>query len=125
MEARRLAAAPQIRQGDSLSAIARRLGVSRQVVHQWAQRLRRRGRVELFWGKRLDKGAVLWQDYTELKDLRDGLVHYKVANRLFYNMEELLKKSEKGIRTVSAVIKNTYREHHQYTGYLATFDGLP
>ena len=43
MEARRLAVVPLIRQGDSLSAIARRLGVSRQAVHQWAQRLRRRG----------------------------------------------------------------------------------
>jgi len=34
-EARRLAALPRIRRGESLSAIARQLGVSRQAVHQW------------------------------------------------------------------------------------------
>ena len=43
LEARRLAALPRIRRGESLSAIARQLGVSRQAVHQWAQQSRRRG----------------------------------------------------------------------------------
>jgi len=43
LEARRLAAWPRIRRGESLSAIARQLGVSRQAVHQWAQQARRRG----------------------------------------------------------------------------------
>ena len=43
LEARRLAALPRIQRGESLSAIARQLGVSRQAVHQWAQRCRHRG----------------------------------------------------------------------------------
>lgn len=43
LEARRLAALPRLQRGESLSAIARQLGVSRQAVHQWAQHSRRRG----------------------------------------------------------------------------------
>jgi transposase len=43
LEARRLAALPRIESGESLSAIARQLGVSRQAVHQWAQHYHRRG----------------------------------------------------------------------------------
>ncbi len=43
LEARRLAALPRIQRGESLSGIARSLGVSRQAVHQWAQEYRRRG----------------------------------------------------------------------------------
>lgn len=43
LEARRLSALPHIERGESLSAIARQFGVSRQAVHQWAQRYRRRG----------------------------------------------------------------------------------
>ena len=43
LEARRLAALPHIQAGEPLSVIARRLGVSRQAVHQWAQHYRRRG----------------------------------------------------------------------------------
>lgn len=43
LEARRLAALPRIQRGESLSAIARQLGVSRQAVHHWAQRCRHRG----------------------------------------------------------------------------------
>ena len=43
LEARRMAALPRIERGESLSAIARQLGVSRQAVHQWAQRGRRSG----------------------------------------------------------------------------------
>jgi transposase len=38
--ARRLSALPHIKRGESLSKIARQLGVSRQVVHQWAQQYR-------------------------------------------------------------------------------------
>jgi transposase len=40
-EERRLSALPRIKRGESLSTIARQLGVSRQAVHQWAQRYRR------------------------------------------------------------------------------------
>jgi transposase len=43
LEARRLSALPHIQAGDSLSVIARRLGVSRQAVYQWAQNYRQRG----------------------------------------------------------------------------------
>jgi transposase len=43
LEARRLAALPRIASGESLSAIARQLGVSRQAVHQWSQQYHRRG----------------------------------------------------------------------------------
>jgi transposase len=42
-EARRLSALPRIQRGESLSTIARQLGVSRQAVHQWALQYRRRG----------------------------------------------------------------------------------
>ena len=43
MEGRRLAALPRLQRGESLSSIARQLGVSRQAVFVWAQRWRRRG----------------------------------------------------------------------------------
>ena len=43
LEARRLSALPLLASGESLSAIARKLGVSRQAVHQWAQEYRRQG----------------------------------------------------------------------------------
>ena len=43
MEERRLAALPRLRRGESLSSIARKLGVSRQAVFVWAERWRRRG----------------------------------------------------------------------------------
>jgi transposase len=42
-EERRLSALPRIQRGESLSTIARQLGVSRQAVHQWARQYRRRG----------------------------------------------------------------------------------
>ena len=43
MEARRLAALPRLARGESLSSIARQLGVSRQAVFVWARHWRRRG----------------------------------------------------------------------------------
>ena len=43
MEARRLAALPLFQRGDSLSWIARQLGVSRQAVFVWVQQWRGRG----------------------------------------------------------------------------------
>ena len=81
--------------------------------------------VLLFGGKRLDADTALWQEYTELKNLRDGLVHYKVANRLFYNTDELLRRAEKGIRTAGAVIKKIYLAHPANTSYPVGFDELP
>jgi transposase len=47
MEARRLAALPLLEHGESLSAIARRLGVSRQAVFVWNQQWHRRGEAGL------------------------------------------------------------------------------
>lgn len=47
MEARRLAALPRLQRGDSLSSIARQLGVSRQAVFVWAQQWRRGGKAGL------------------------------------------------------------------------------
>jgi transposase len=47
LEARRLAALPRLQRGDSLSSIARQLGVSRQAVFVWAQQWRRRGEAGL------------------------------------------------------------------------------
>lgn len=47
LEARRLAALPLFQRRDSLSSIARQLGVSRQAVFSWAQRWRRRGQTGL------------------------------------------------------------------------------
>jgi len=47
MEARRIAAIPLLRAGESLSSIARRLSVSRQAVFVWARRLHRRGEAGL------------------------------------------------------------------------------
>jgi len=43
MEARRLAGLPLLEAGESLSAVARRLGVSRQAVFVWNQRRRHLG----------------------------------------------------------------------------------
>ena len=47
MEARRLAALPLLQLGESLSSIARRLGVSRQAVFVWNRQWRRRGQAGL------------------------------------------------------------------------------
>lgn len=47
MEVRRMAALPRLQHGDSLSSIARQLGVSRQAVFVWARRWRRRGEAGL------------------------------------------------------------------------------
>ena len=47
MEERRLAALPRLQRGDSLSAIARQLGVSHQAVFVWAGWWRRRGETGL------------------------------------------------------------------------------
>jgi transposase len=47
MEARRLATLPLFERGESLSSIARRLGVSRQAVFVWNQKWRRRGQAGL------------------------------------------------------------------------------
>jgi hypothetical protein len=79
----------------------------------------------LFGEKRLDSDTALWQEYKELKNLRDGLVHYKIANRLFYNTDELLTRAEKGIRTTSAVITKIYLAHPANTAYPNGFDELP
>jgi hypothetical protein len=81
--------------------------------------------VVLFGGTRLDADAALWQQYTDLKDLRDDLVHYKVANRLFYNTDELLQRAEKSILTASAVVKKIYLAHPANTAYPNTFDEVP
>ena len=43
MEERRLAALPRLQRGESLSSIARQLGVSRQAVFVWSRLWRRRG----------------------------------------------------------------------------------
>jgi hypothetical protein len=81
--------------------------------------------VLLFGGKRLDADTALWQGYTELKDLRDALVHYKVANRLFYNTDELLRRAESGIKTTSAIIKKIYLAHPANTSFPEAFNELP
>jgi hypothetical protein len=81
--------------------------------------------VELFGGIRLSRDKVLWQDFMEFKDVRNDLVHYKAANRLFYNTDELLRRTEKGIRTASSVIKKIYLAHPAHTAYPPTFDELP
>jgi transposase len=47
LEARRMAALPRLQRGDSLSSIARQLGVSRQAVFVWARQWRRRGETGL------------------------------------------------------------------------------
>jgi transposase len=53
LETRWLAALPLFERGERLATIARQLGVSRQAVHQWAQRYHRRGRAGLHRRPRL------------------------------------------------------------------------
>jgi hypothetical protein len=83
--------------------------------------------VELFGGKgkRLDSDTSLWKDFKELKELRDDLVHYKAEDRLFYDTNELLQRTEKGIRTSSAVIRKIYLTHPQNKAYPPVFDNNP
>lgn len=47
MEARRLAAMPMLQRGESLSSVARRVGVSRQAVFVWNRQWRVRGEAGL------------------------------------------------------------------------------
>lgn len=81
--------------------------------------------VELYGGTRLDQDAALWQDFKDLKNLRNDLVHYKAENRLFYNTEEFINRIEKGIRTASAIIKRIYLAHPENKAYPPVFDTLP
>lgn len=85
--------------------------------------------LELFGGTRLKSDSEgdkeLWQEYMELKGLRDSLVHFKTADRVFYNTDELLKRAEVGLRTASAVIKRIYRARSANAVYPAAFDELP
>ncbi len=81
--------------------------------------------VELFGSNRLDQDPTLWRDYEELKDLRDALVHYKVANRLFYNTDDHLQRVEKGLRTAGVIIKRIYLSHPANAAYPKVFDDLP
>jgi hypothetical protein len=83
------------------------------------------GGIELFGGKALDADKDLWQRYKELENLRNGLVHFKVANRLFYNTAELMERTENGIRTAGDVIKAIYLAHPASQAYPKTFDELP
>ena len=106
--------------------------LAQKVVDHWTEKLHFVGiskklneGVVLFGGKRLDADSTLWQEYTELKNLRDGLVHYKAAYRLFYDTDELLRRAENGIRTASAIIKKIYLAHPANTAYPKTFDELP
>jgi len=81
--------------------------------------------VELYGGARLDKDISLWQDFEDLKKLRDALVHYKVANRLFYDTEELINRIEKGTRTASNAIRKIYLAHADNKAYPLVFDTIP
>jgi len=84
--------------------------------------------VELYGGKgtRLSKDAVLWGDFLNLKRLRNELVHYKVAYRLYRKTDELMERTEKGIRTTSAIIKKIYLAHPDNQGrYPSVFDSIP
>jgi hypothetical protein len=81
--------------------------------------------IVLFGGERLDSDENLWPRHKELKRLRDDLVHFKVANRLFYNTDELFKRTENGIRTAGELIKKIYLAHPANHSYPKTFDELP
>lgn len=81
--------------------------------------------VKLYGGSPLALDVPLWDDYKELQDLRDDLVHFKVASRIFYNTPDLMNRVEKGIRTASAVIKKIYLAHPLNTAYPPIFDTTP
>ena len=81
--------------------------------------------VKLYGGTSLEKDPALWLDFEELRNLRNDLVHYKVANRLFYNTDELLNRTEKCIGTASVIIKKVYLAHPSNTAYPKGFDELP
>jgi len=81
--------------------------------------------VKLYGGTSLNLNSGLWSDFSKLKDLRDDLVHYKVANRLYYDTKELFERTEKGIRTTGAVIKAIYTSHPQNVSYPQVFDTIP
>jgi len=81
--------------------------------------------VELCGGTRLSRKNALWKKFLELKALRDGLVHYKTSRRLYYNTNELLKRTEKGIHTAGVVIKELYLGHPKNVSYPHVFDTIP
>ena len=81
--------------------------------------------IELFGGNRLSRDTSVWADYQELKKLRDQLVHYKAPNSIFYDTDQLLKRTDKAIRTAGSVVKKIYLSHPKNTGYPSTFDDSP
>jgi hypothetical protein len=81
--------------------------------------------IELFGGKRLDADKPLWSSFEDLRLLRDGLVHYKIKNRLPYDTDELLERTTKGIKTASDVIKKIYLAYPTNKTYPEIFDKLP
>jgi hypothetical protein len=84
--------------------------------------------IELYGGKgtRLSKDTALWNDFIDLKRLRNELVHYKVAYRLYSDTQELMERMEKGIRTTSTIIKRICKAHPDNQGrYPPVFDSVP
>jgi len=106
--------------------------MSQSVVDYWSERKghvsiedKLKQGVELYGGTRLSRARKLWTDFRELKDLRDGLVHHKVRKKLYYNTKELFKRTEKGIRTASDVIKYIYLAHPGNRAYPRVYDSVP
>jgi hypothetical protein len=81
--------------------------------------------IELFGGKPLETDGPLWISFEDLRLLRDGLVHYKTISRVPYNTEELLERTENGIKTASDVIKKIYLADPANNSYPGVFDKLP
>ena len=81
--------------------------------------------VELYGRTSLKKDTALWADFEEFRNLRNDLVHYKVADRRPYATDEYLKKTEKGIHTASAVLKKICLADPANTAYPKAFDELP
>ena len=81
--------------------------------------------VELYGGTRLSHNHKLWKDFQKFKELRNGLVHFKVKNRVYYQTIELLERTRESIRTAGSIIKEIYLQHPNNVSYPKVFDKIP
>jgi hypothetical protein len=81
--------------------------------------------IKLHGGIAISQDSDLWKDFKEFKRLRDNLVHYRISQRIYYNIDELLEGTRKGILTASSIIKRIYLSHPENVSYPKVFDRIP
>lgn len=81
--------------------------------------------VKFYGGASIQEDTALWSDFEDLLSLRDGIFHMKMPDSIFTDTDKLVKKTEKGVVTASAVIKKLYLGHPSKPTCPPVFDTTP